>query len=256
MPFRPKNTRDEGTSFFKTLLYALPGWGKTTQALHYKKKYGKGFIISGEAGLASIRSAGIDYLPFTSWDGEHDPDGDVYSFRGICRIISSDDFVKAGYKWIMLDSLTELSDLAIESIKAELEAAGQGDNGFAVWGDYANAMIGACKWVRDLPYHVVVTALAKEDKNPDGEVEYWPMIKGSAAQKQLPGIFDNVLCGVRTSEKDDDGKNKVIRYVVTDELAGYHGKVRDENRVLKPWEKTGDITDLFDKMKASSSTGG
>ena len=68
--FKPLNTSDQTTSFRKTLLYGHHGWGKTTQFIHYQKHYGKGFIISGESGLSSIRSAGIDYLPFTSWAGD------------------------------------------------------------------------------------------------------------------------------------------------------------------------------------------
>ena len=49
MAFTPLNTKDETTSFGKTLIYAPAGWGKTTQAKHMQKAYGKGFIVSGES---------------------------------------------------------------------------------------------------------------------------------------------------------------------------------------------------------------
>ncbi len=63
MAFKPMKTSDEATGFRKTLLYGAAGFGKTTQAKHFKRAFGQGFIISGEAGLSSIRSEGIDYLP-------------------------------------------------------------------------------------------------------------------------------------------------------------------------------------------------
>lgn len=246
--FKPMNTSDENILLRKVLMYAHHGWGKTSQAANYQKTLGKGFIISGESGLSSIRSAGIDYLPFSSFDGRHDPANNVYSFKGICEMMTTKEFKDAGYQWIMVDSLTELSDLAL----AHVEAQHKGEkNGFKVWGDYASLLIGACKWVRDLPYHVVVTALAKEESNDNGEIEYWPMVKGSAVQKQLPGIFDCVLCGVRTTSVEPSGAVRIRRLIVTDEYKGWHGKVRDEKRRLKSVEDVADITELFAKMDAS-----
>ena len=38
------------------------------------------------------------------------------------------------------------------------------------------------------------------------------------------------------------------RYVITDEVRGWHGKVRDEKRRLKPVEKTGNIIDLLKRL--------
>ena len=153
---KPMNTSDHTTSYKKVLLYALHGWGKTTQAKHYQKKYGPGFIISGESGLGSIRSAGIDYLPFSSWDGKVDEANGIYSFKSIINWINSADFKSRGYTWIMIDSLTELADLAMPA--AEAEAARPENltkdgkvNAFTIWEEYGSMMVGACKWVRDLP---------------------------------------------------------------------------------------------------------
>ena len=75
-----RSTADHTTSYRKTLLYAHHGWGKTTQMKHFQEAYGKGLILSGESGLSSIRSAKIDYLPFTSWNGEHNPVKNLYAF--------------------------------------------------------------------------------------------------------------------------------------------------------------------------------
>lgn len=256
MAFQPLNTADETTSYWKSLVYAIHGFGKTTQAKHYKNRYGKGFIISGEAGLSSIRSEGIDYLPFSSFDGPVDPSKGIYSFTEICRLIMSPEFQAAGYKWIQLDSLTELSDLIFSwaNVKAIADAAATGKkvNGFDVWGEYKEKMIGACKFIRNLPYHVNITALAKEDKDENDNVIFIPLLQGSAVQAQVPGIFDNVFGGVirQVEEGEGDKKKKVTkRFVVTTQYGGWQGKVRDEHGVVPPVVETGNITDILAMME-------
>lgn len=248
-----QNTSDQSTTYRKSLLYAHHGWGKTTQMKHFQREYGPGFIISGESGLSSIRRASIDYLPFTSWDGVTDPSKNEYSFKDIFVWVRSDEFKAKDYKWIGVDSLTELADHALRAANAAADTkskeTGKKVDGFAVWGDYSSTMLGVCKAIRDLPMHVIVTALAKESQNNEGENEYWPMVPGKQVQTQLPGIFDCVLCGVRVTTGNAKDGMKVERYIVTDEVRGWHGKVRDENRMLKSIESESDITVLFKRME-------
>jgi hypothetical protein len=244
---QPLNTSDGSADYRKLLVYAHHGWGKTTQMKNYQKRYGPGFIISGESGLSSVKSAKIDYLPFTSWNGETDPSKNKYSFRDIVKWIASDDFKKRNYKWLGWDSLTEAADLCFAHCKVELEKKGS-KNGFDLWSDYAAQLIGACKWVRDLPMHVVVTALAKENQNENGDPEFWPMVAGKQVQTQLPGIFDAVFCGVRKTTGDEKSGLRIERFIVTDEVRGWHGKVRDENRRLRNVERASDVTELFARM--------
>lgn len=257
MDFKPLNTADTSTSYWKVLNYAQHGWGKTSQAKHYQEAYGSGFIISGESGLSSIRSAGIDYLPFTSWNGDTDPTKDQYSFRDIFKWIRSDGFKSMDYKWIMLDSLTELADHAHQAatLDAEQKAKDTGKkvNGFEIWQEYAAVMIGVCKAIRDMQMHVLVTALAREAQDDDGAPVFWPMVAGKQVQQQLPGIFDCVLCGVRHSTVDGEGNARVERFIVTDEVKGWMGKVRDEHRVLKPVEREHNIPKLLAKMSQAQT---
>lgn len=229
----------------KVLLYAHHGYGKTYQCRYYQKRFGKGLIISGESGLKSVEDVDIDYVPFSSWDGSHDPEGGVYSYRGICKMIATEDFQKAGYKWIAIDSLTELAERLIEHLEVEHK---HNNNGFQLWADYSRMMIGTLKWIRDLDMHVYVTCLAAEEQDANDVTQYWPFVKGQKVAKQIPALFDHVLCGVRTTEKNDQGMPKVSRYVVTDEASGWHGKVRDPRQRLKPYEKVEDITELLARM--------
>ena len=81
----------------------------------------------------------------------------------------------------------------------------------------------------------------------------------ATVQKQLPGIFDNVLAGVRRTEdtKDEQGRAagmRVERFIVCDQFGGWHGKVRDPRRRLNAIERTGNIADLFRKMDSDKST--
>lgn len=242
--------RESGPS--KVLLYTHHGWGKTYSCRHYQRAFGKGLILSGESGLKSVEDVAIDYLPFASWDGPHDPERGLYSFRGAVAMLRTPEFRSAGYQWIAIDSLTELSDRLLEHL--EREHAGS-NNGFAMWGDYSRLMIGALKWVRDLPLHVFVTCLAKEEQDANGTTHYWPMLKGQAVAKQVPALFDHVFGGIRISTRDKDGNVIVRRALVTDEVDGWHGKVRDPQNTLRPIENEGDLTKLLERMRSTRPEG-
>jgi len=236
----------------KLLLYAHHGFGKTYQCRNYLKRYGKGLIISGESGLRSIEDVGIDYVPFSSWDGEVDDLTGAYGFETIRKEIGKPGYLReAGYNWIAIDSLTELSERLIE----HLEDVHKGSsNGFAMWGDYSRLMIGALKWVRDLPVHVYVTCLAKEEKDANDMTHFWPHVKGQAVSKQIPALFDHVFCGVRMSKPQEKGPPKIERYFITEEVNGWHGKSRDPRNRLRPWEQSGDVTELLARISQPEET--
>ena len=100
----------------KVLLYAHHGWGKTYQCRHYQKRYGKGLILSGEAGLKSVEDVGIDHLPFfMGWKARSRQR--TYSFRGIVKMMMSDDFQAMGYKWIALDSLQNFLNVYLSNLR-------------------------------------------------------------------------------------------------------------------------------------------
>jgi hypothetical protein len=58
---------------------------------------------------------------------------------------------------------------------------------------------------------------------------------------------------VRVTEKSDNGHPRVRRYIVTDEISGWHGKARDPRNTLKAFEECDNVTELLAKM-ASGST--
>lgn len=249
--FKPKNTGDvlSVSEPTKVLCYGFHGFAKTHQIKNYAKRFGKGLIISGEAGLKSVSDMDIDYVPFSSWDGTHDPIKEVYSFRGIMRDMATLQFAAADYKWIAIDSLTEVSERLMEHLEAKYAKEPKGNN-FALWQDNERMMTAALKWIRDMPIHVYVTCLAKEETDDSGAAHYWPLLKGSAVSKKIPGLFDHVLCGIRKTDPDPTtGLPRVTRMFVTDEVFGWKGKVRaPENKRPQPVEKCDDITELLIKM--------
>lgn len=240
--FKPHKTTDEGLrKATKTLLYAPHGYGKTTTCRYYRENFGKGFILSGEAGLLSLSTDDIDYLPFSSWDGPHDPSRDTYSFRGLCNLVNSKEFNEQGYAWIAVDSLTEASDLLMKELEVKYKDV---KNTYAMWGEFARSIISSLKWLRDRPMHVLVTALAKDEEDEEGRPTYWPYIHGRAAAKVVPAIFDNVLAGVRETTTDKDSNVRVHRYLVADQVHGYHGKIRDPRRRIPPIIHTSNVAEV------------
>jgi len=229
----------------KTLLYSHHGFGKTYQCRFYAERFGKGLILSGEAGLKSLEDVHIDFIPFGSWDGPHDPKAGKFSFKGIWKMMQSDEFKAVGYKWIAIDSLTEMGERCFE--QCEKDNAGA-DNGFKVWADYKRAMLGALKAIRDLDMHVYVTCLAAEEKDANDTTQYWPSLPGRGVAKLVPALFDHVMCGVRTTETTDAGIPRVKRWIVTDEVSGWHGKTRDPKGTLKPFEDCDDVTKLLTRI--------
>lgn len=250
--FKSTNTVASGSS--KTLLLGIHGSGKTTQAVHLQKAYGKGFIISGEGGLRSLQKFDIPYVPFSSWDGPHDG-VNTFSFKGIVNFISSPAFKSGGYKWIMLDSLTELTERLHEHLSANTELWAKNPlkpNPLELWGKYGEVGLAALKWLRDLPMHVVVTSLVKDEMDDNNNLTYWPMVKGSAIAKQLPGIFDFVFALVKSTEGPRE--NPIIaRHIITDEVHGWKCKSRDSRRRLKPVEHTSNMVDLIQRVDMSDA---
>lgn len=243
--FKVLSTADANVHFEKTLLCAHHGFGKTTQAIHVQREYGKTLIISLEGGLKSLSLVEIDVIPVTSWAGDHEPEEGVFSFRGTMKMIASKEFKAMGYKAIFIDSVTELSDQLMEFLE---EKHKDNKNTFDKWGDNSRLMIGALKWIRDLDMHVVCTCLLAEEEDDNGQTTYWPMVKGGKVSKQIPALFDHVFCGKRVTS-EADGKLTVQRYLVTDQVKGHYAKARDPRRRLKPIEKCDDITELFAKMQ-------
>jgi len=233
----------------KSIALGPHGSGKTSQALNYERAYGKGLILSGESGLTSVASAAIDYIPFTSFST---PNSKGASFQEIASWINaSDEFSKANYKWIAIDSVTELSQQCFKDVEDEHAQSGS-SNGFEKWATYERKFVASLKWLRDMPIHVLITCLQKEETNDNGGIDYFPMVIQSKVAKLLPALYDNVFCLVRKTVTQGDNV-AVKRFIVTDNVNGHQAKTRDPYRRLKPIEDTDDITQLLKIIQMSDA---
>lgn len=243
MKITPLKTNDGSvSSASKVLCYGHHGAGKTSQIKNYARAYGKGLVLSGESGLSAISDIECDYIPFETFD--RPAKSGAYSFKDIVSYVNSEDFKAQKYKWIAIDSATELSQRCMQDVEREFENS---SNGFEKWGTYERKITAALKWVRDLPMHVLITALAAEENDDNGITNFWPMLTQKKVQKLVPALYDHVFCLVRKTT-EANGRLDVKRYLITEQVHGWHGKSRDPHRRLRPVEDCDDITELLARV--------
>lgn len=212
------NSKDSASQFLKILVYGESGSGKTYLAKTLPLT--TTLVISAESGLLSLSGAPLDYIDIAKNDkGELIPKekridrlGEVYKF------LQTEEAQKK-YKWIFLDSLTEILQNLTE--KLHLEFPDRKDS-LVFWSEYAKRARGIVKAYRDLPnYNVVMTALAIVDKDDNNRRFMAIDISGRLAS-QLGQFFDEVFY-LRVIE-DEEGKIK--RALLTSKTDTYMAKDR------------------------------
>lgn len=253
MKIKPFKTSDVSSIALNILLYGHAGSGKTTQIGKMYDRYGKGLVLSGEGGLTSISDKEIDYLPFYSFDHPVDkkvhPNG--YSFMDIMGYIRSPEFADQGYKWIAVDSITELSRRAFMEAVAENPDKNNNFKPYQIYTQKLDPLIGD---LRDLPIHTIVTALAAEETDDNGQTHFYPMLHQKSKQKKYAGDFD-LVCGMVTKTAEQDGKVSLKRYLICDQVHGWHGKNRDPHRRIKAVETVNDVTELVERLRSPITKG-
>lgn len=202
--------------FIKMLVYGPPGSGKTTlggsAALRVKT-----LIISAESGLLSLQNL--------KDESGNTPDIDYTQIKSFADMEAAFHFLKNekhSYQAVVIDSLTEIQRACRDAI---LETAKKDAMEIRDWGQLANKIERMVRAFRDLPMHLIVTAL--EDAETDkltGEVKIWPALQGSV-QKQLPAYFDLVLYA-HSKEVGEGVDRKTVHGVLTQNSGKYVAKDR------------------------------
>ena len=167
----------------KVLIYGPAGSGKTvfcTTAPEGEKT----LIISAEGGLLSIQDdQAVDICAVSSIE-------DVYEIFNHLK-------GEHPYKWICLDSISEIAEVVLTSEKAKTKDPRQ------AYGALIDQMTGLIRSFRDLPTNVVMTA--KMDRVNDEHANtllFMPSMPGARLAQSLGYFFDEVFCMRLTKNAD------------------------------------------------------
>lgn len=173
-----KSTKGLHSSKVKALVYAESGVGKTS--LLGTLPEAETLIVSAESGLLCLDDKNIAVVEINKW-------GDLQEVYK--NLTKNPEW--AHFKYVGIDSLTELADMLISTLENSPEFK-PSNMALKMWGEYSKRMTSTIKAFRDLDKSVVFTALP-EDTIDNGAVIKKPFIKGKAVQRMLASYFDEVF---------------------------------------------------------------
>lgn len=182
-------------------------------------------ILSLESGLLTLKDKNID----------------VWKIETVEDLSEAYQELKKGtdYKYVCIDSLTELSDMAFASLKPQFKKS----QTYALYDEFSTRMTMFIKAFRDLyQYHIFVTTLLK-----DTEEGYVIDVAQKSLGNRLPAYFDFTFL-VKAFEKD----GKTTRALVSDN--SILDFLKSRSRVVDGYEKV-DLTDLCQRIMADNNHG-
>lgn len=241
MGLRITSTRSSGVNNLKILVYGKAGVGKTTLAATIGEPT---LIVSAEAGLLSLSGHEIDVVDISVDDSGNtipkekriDRLGEVYKFL-------LTDEARAKYKWIFVDSITEISQNMVEKLQVEFP---ERKDALVLYGENSKRMRSLIKSFRDLPYYsTVFTALLEDEKDENGRRVAGVSMVGKIAD-QIAGFLD-IVC-LMTLVKGESGEME--RKLITEGTESFVAK--DRSAKLSKVEEP-NLSVLAKKIRASKT---
>ena len=124
---------------------------------------------------------------------------------------------QTGCETIVLDSLTELQRMLHDEILDQKRGSSKAEVMFTLqdWGILTDRMRKMIRAIRDLPFHIVCTALAQNETNDStGDRYVIPSFQGKKMPNEIAGYFSIVGYVFRQEEKDDDGNRNLAHKVL------------------------------------------
>lgn len=188
----------ERDKLIKILVYGESGVGKTVFAASAPRPI---LWIESEGGTNSISDPeGIDIVRVESLE----------TYREALRFLRSDEGKK--YKTVVLDSFTETQAAVLKEIMVAVAERDDNRDEFTPQFQEYQRLVGVMREIvrgfRDLPMHVVITALTREDKDDmTGRVTVRPRLSPAVAN-EIPGFMDVVgymyMSTDKSGEADDE----------------------------------------------------
>lgn len=168
------------------LIYGLSGSGKTCLA----RTLGKTLVINAEAGTLSLAGAtNIDIVDVPDWRA--------------MQVIAAELARGAAneYQWIVIDSLSEIAEKAILSLKETNK------NGLAAYGEMNDTIIKMVRFFRDsIASNVVFLSKSEYDKDEEsGRMMWRPSFPGKRLLVDIPYLLDEVFY-LQASESKEAAK--------------------------------------------------
>ena len=192
----------------KVLVHGFAGAGKTRLCATTGVPE-ETLIISAEAGLLSLRQVAIPTVTVRT----------LAELQNIYRWLMQE---RPAYKWLCLDSLSEIAEVVLANEKAQSKDPRQ------AYGALQDRMLALVKGFRDLPgYHVVMTCKSERVKDDgSGGFLITPLLPGQKLAQHIPYLFDEVLYLRIFQEVDADGQTTIIRALQTQRDAQIEAKDR------------------------------
>ena len=225
----------EQPNYFKILVYGPPDSGKTTFAASGAKheEFGVTAIMNIERGLQSVRLSGALQTPDIKCEAD---------IEKVITCIASRAEGWVNVKTLVVDSATEMQRVLLEeAVRNRLRKKPESGSKpqLADYGDMTASTRRLGAMLRDLPCHVIITALEKthRDREDGPPTEIGPEMTAKACGSVM-AMMDNVWClrKLQAREASEDTKEAPERVVMMTQPRGVHvAKTRNaEFRVKLP----------------------